>query len=101
MKRRELLKGTAGLATAVGSGSLLWSPYAPAAAHDVYFSGLNDLLKREGPGRPVMLIDTERMNHNIDVLTSSVGRGLQSARFLKCGRSEKVKGLRTVTRLQF
>ncbi|MCZ6617580.1 MAG: alanine racemase [Gammaproteobacteria bacterium] len=73
MKRRELLKGTAGLATAVGSGSLLWSPYAPAAAHDAYFSGLNDLLKREGPGRPVMLIDTERMNHNIDVLTSSVG----------------------------
>lgn len=73
MKRRELLKGTAGLAAAMGSSALLWSPHAPASAHDTYFSGLNDLLKREGPGRPVMLIDIARMNHNIDVLTGSVG----------------------------
>ena len=73
MKRREMLKGTAGLAAAMGSGALLWSPHAPASAHDTYFSGLNNLLKREGPGRPVMLIDTARMNHNIDVLTGSVG----------------------------
>ena len=74
MRRRQLLKGTAGLAAAAGTGALLWSPYVRAApAHDTYFSRLNDLLKREGPGRPVMLIDTARMNHNIDVLAGSVG----------------------------
>lgn len=74
MKRRALLLGSAGLAATAGSSTLLWAPRARATAHDVYFSGLNDLLKREGPGRPVMLIDTDRMNHNIDVLTNSVGQ---------------------------
>ncbi len=74
MKRRALLLGSAGLAATAGSSALLWAPRARATAHDAYFSGLNDLLKREGPGRPVMLIDTDRMNHNIDVLTNSVGQ---------------------------
>ncbi|MEZ5561065.1 MAG: alanine racemase [Pseudomonadales bacterium] len=76
MKRRELLKGTVGMAAA-GSGALLWAPHArggaPGSAHDAYFSRLNEMLKREGPGRPVMLIDAERMNHNIDVIAGSVG----------------------------
>jgi len=31
------------------------------------------MLKRDGPGRPVMLIDTKRMAHNVDALAASVG----------------------------
>lgn len=73
MKRRTLLLGTAGLAAAASGVAVLWRPEDRGVPHDAYFSQLNDLLKREGPGRPVMLIDTERMNHNIDVITRSVG----------------------------
>ncbi len=73
MNRREWLQAAASLA----AGNLLWAPTAfgraRAGGHDAYFSGLNDLLKREGPGRPVMLVDVPRMNHNIDVISRSVG----------------------------
>ena len=73
MKRRSLLLGTAGLAAATGAAAILWRPQDQGAPHDAYFSKLNALLKREGPGHPVMLVDTERMNHKIDVITDSVG----------------------------
>ncbi|MDP6375310.1 MAG: DSD1 family PLP-dependent enzyme [Pseudomonadales bacterium] len=72
MKRRTLLLGGAGIAAAAGVG-VLWKPGDEGAPHDAYFSALNELLKRDGPGRPVMLIDVERMRHNIDSLTASVG----------------------------
>lgn len=84
MKRRRVLQGMAGLG-ALGAGRVLWSPAwaataqadpdpgAEAAGHDAYFSRLNRMLKRSGPGRPVMLIDTRRMQHNVDALAGSVG----------------------------
>lgn len=31
------------------------------------------MLKRDGPGRPVMILDLDRVNHNIDQLARSVG----------------------------
>ncbi len=74
MKRRNLLIGSAGIAAAAAGGALLWRPDDAGGPHDAYFSALNELLKRDGPGHPVMLIDQERMRHNIDVLTTSVGR---------------------------
>lgn len=33
--------------------------------HDAYFSALNKLLRREGPGRPVMVLDLQRLERNI------------------------------------
>lgn len=74
MKRRNLLLGGAGVVAAAAGGALLWRPDDTGGPHDAYFSRLNDLLKRDGPGRPVMLIDIERMQHNIDTLTTSVGK---------------------------
>jgi D-serine deaminase-like pyridoxal phosphate-dependent protein len=75
LKRRTLLTGTASLAASASVGGLLWAPHAQAkpGAHDAYFSKLNELLKRDGPGRPVMLLDGQRINHNIDQITQSVG----------------------------
>ena len=73
MRRRQLLQST----LTAASTSLLWSPTghaSPGTDHDAYFSKLNDRLKRSGPGRPVMLIDTARMNHNIDKIVGSVGQ---------------------------
>lgn len=71
MRRRSILKSSLAL-----SSGLLWAPFsraAPASGHDAYFARLNTLLKANGPGRPVMLIDTDRMQHNIDAITTSVG----------------------------
>ena len=73
MKRRNLLLGGAGVMAAAAGGALLWRPGDQGGPHDAYFSKLNALLKQSGPGHPVMLIDAQRMEHNIDVLTTSVG----------------------------
>ena len=73
MKRRNLLLGGAGVMAAAAGGALLWRPGDQGSPHDAYFAKLNELLKQSGPGHPVMLIDAQRMDHNIDVLTTSVG----------------------------
>lgn len=78
MRRRHFLQTSAGLAsaTAAGLGGLLWAPDSRGSlntGHDAYFSRLNNMLKLSGPGRPVMLIDVERMQRNIDVITDAVG----------------------------
>lgn len=74
MKRRTVVLGGAGAALAAGAGAtLLWRPEDRGAPHDAYFSRLNALLKRDGPGHPIMLIDLDRVNHNIDLLVRSVG----------------------------
>lgn len=73
MKRRTLLLGGVGVAGAAVAAGLIWRPRDHVLPHDAYFSALNDLLKQSGPGRPVMLIDLDRMNHNIDMLAKSVG----------------------------
>ncbi|MEM8765981.1 MAG: alanine racemase, partial [Pseudomonadota bacterium] len=72
MKRRTLLLGTGTLAAGV-AGTLLWKPSDNGAPHNDYFSTLNQLLKDAGPGRPSLIVDRARMNHNIDQLVSSVG----------------------------
>ena len=73
MKRRSVLKGlTSGVA--VGGGGMLWAPNASAKApHNDYFSKLNESLKRDGPGRPVMILDADAINHNVDLISASVG----------------------------
>ncbi len=73
LSRRQWLRRAATLA----GGSLLWAPGAlgrTAGHQDAYFARLNALLKSDGPGRPVMLIDIARMQHNVDVLARSVGK---------------------------
>lgn len=73
MKRRHFLWGGAGVVAAAAGGAVLWKPRDNGGPHDSYFSSLNDLLKRDGPGRPLMIIDLDRMNRNVDVLAASVG----------------------------
>ena len=78
MKRRTLLKQSAAMAS-----SLLWAPHLFSQAkqplsvqgkgHNAYFSQLNQQLKQSGPGHPVIIVDYNRLNHNIDQIVSSVG----------------------------
>ncbi|NMX59366.1 MULTISPECIES: DSD1 family PLP-dependent enzyme [unclassified Pseudomonas] len=48
-----------------------------------YFRRLNDELKAHGPMRPVMLIDLDRLDHNIDVVMQSVQRGGKHLRLVE------------------
>ncbi|MFT7689295.1 MAG: D-serine deaminase-like pyridoxal phosphate-dependent protein [Candidatus Azotimanducaceae bacterium] len=70
MKRRSFLLGGTGVAIA---SALILRPKENGGPHNHYFSKLNDLLKKDGPANPSMLIDLDRMNSNIDSLSSSVG----------------------------
>ncbi len=80
INRRRLLSRAA--TAAVGASQLLWAPPSFAktqtseqtgAGHDAYFSALNEMLKQQGPAYPVMLLDQQRINHNVDQLVRSVG----------------------------
>lgn len=73
MKRRSLLLGSAGIAVAAAGGALLWRPDNRGGPYDAYFRGLNHMLRTHGHGRPVMMIDLDRLNHNVDVIAGSVG----------------------------
>lgn len=61
MKRRHLLIGLAAAATA---GAWMLRPVDRGAPHDAYFRGMQDLLRREGPGRPMLVIDLDRYDRN-------------------------------------
>jgi len=67
--RRTFLLGSAGGAAslALGCSSDHGGPY------DDYFAALNAFLRVRGPGRPVLLIDLDRFDHNLDLLRSAVG----------------------------
>lgn len=69
MKRRTFLGVTI---AALGGAAVLFRPGDEGKPYSRYFSALNQLLKREGPGRPVMILDLDRMNHNIDVIKASI-----------------------------
>lgn len=62
MKRRTFVLGAAG-AAAVGGLALL-RPSDQGGPYTPYFSTLNDNLKKQGPGRPVLLVDRDRLLAN-------------------------------------
>lgn len=68
-----MLLGGAAVALTAGGAGVLWRPRDLGAPHNAYFSNLNTMLKRDGPGRPVMLIDTDRVDTNIDFISNAVG----------------------------
>lgn len=71
MQRRHFL---AGIAAATAAGLLL-RPSDHGAPHDTYFSALNTLLRRQGPGHPLMLVDMDRLERNCARLKDSLPAG--------------------------
>lgn len=71
MQRRHFL--AAGAAGLFGAG-WLGRPADAGAPHAAYFATLNDELKRNGPMRPALIIDLDRLDHNIDQVMASVGQ---------------------------
>lgn len=69
MKRRKVLLGLA----AAGVAGAWWArPGDEGAPYDDYFRALNDELRRNGPMRPCIVIDLDRLDRNIDVVTASI-----------------------------
>tara|TARA_A100001391_G_scaffold184201_1_gene151878 strand:- start:23593 stop:24873 length:1281 start_codon:yes stop_codon:yes gene_type:complete len=71
MKRRTFL-------IALGGGlALAWwlKPGDRGAPHPPYFQALNDLFRQHGPGRPVLLIDRQRLAANCQRLTALLPPG--------------------------
>ena len=69
MKRRHFLIG----ATAAAAALVWWKrPGDRGQPYDAYFSALNRELARNGPMRPVMVIDLDRLDRNIDRVASTL-----------------------------
>lgn len=61
MRRRHFVLGLAGLA---GAGALLLKPRDQGGPYTPYFAALNTVLRRNGPGRPLLLVDRDRLLAN-------------------------------------
>lgn len=71
MKRRNFLLGTMGLGAAA---AWLARPEAlPGGGHSEYFNKLSALLHREKLARPTMIVDLDRVDHNVSELKKHLG----------------------------
>ena len=89
MKRRSLVLGAA----AVAGGSLLLRPKDEGAPHDDYFSQLNEELKKNGPMRPSMVIDLDRLDQNIDLVNASMRAGEKEKHYRVVAKSIPSAGM--------
>lgn len=74
MKRRNFIVGAAGAGVLLAGAGAWLRPSDNGAPYDEYFARLNRELREHGPMRPVMLIDLDRLDHNVDVVMRSVRR---------------------------
>jgi D-serine deaminase-like pyridoxal phosphate-dependent protein len=72
MKRRTAILG--GLAAAA-TGTVLARPADRGGPHLPYFDALNGVLKRDGPGRPVVVIDRDRLRSNVEKVRAKLRTG--------------------------
>lgn len=61
MRRRHFLIGSA---AALAGGALLLRPADAGGPYPAYFGALNQLLRNQGPGRPLLVIDRARLHAN-------------------------------------
>jgi D-serine deaminase-like pyridoxal phosphate-dependent protein len=74
MTRRKLLRKLA-IAGAAAAGAALLRPRDEGSPYSPYFATKNALLRREGLGRPVLLIDLERLDANLTRVRQSLPPG--------------------------
>lgn len=80
MNRRHFVLGAL---AAVAGGAWLARPRGEGAPHEPYFAALDVLLKREGPMRPSLVIDLDRLDHNLALVTASAARGGKALRLVE------------------
>lgn len=81
--RRRFLAGTLGAGVLLAGVGAWLRPQDRGAPYSEYFRQLNRELKAHGPMRPVMLIDLDRLDHNIDVVKASVQRAGKQLRLVE------------------
>jgi D-serine deaminase-like pyridoxal phosphate-dependent protein len=69
LTRRKLLLATGGIA----AGAALIKPSDEGGAHSPYFARLNKTLRNNGIDTPVLVIDLDRLDRNVDRVVQSVG----------------------------
>ena len=67
-KRRALITGAALLPVLLIALFFLLKPTDEGAPYTPYFAALNDELRVHGPGRPVLILDLDRLDRNLDLL---------------------------------
>src|SRR4051794_5334754 len=72
MKRRTVILG--GLAAAA-AGAVAARPPVQGGPHGAYFAALNDALKRDGQGRPVIVLDRSRLRANVERVRARLPSG--------------------------
>ena len=83
MNRRHFMAGTLGAGALLVAGAALLRPADRGSPYSEYFRQLNQQLKAHGPMRPVLLIDLDRLDHNIDIVMQSVQRGAKHLRLVE------------------
>ncbi|AOE83045.1 alanine racemase [Pseudomonas sp. TCU-HL1] len=83
MNRRNFIVGTAGVGALLAGVGAWLRPADHGAPYSEYFAKLNRELKARGPMRPVLLIDLDRLDHNIDVVMQSVRRAGKHLRLVE------------------
>ena len=73
MRRRTFLLGSA--AAAVTGGALLLRPADAGGPYPAYFTRLNQLLRNQGPGRPLIVIDRARLQANCAKVKAALAPG--------------------------
>jgi len=63
-----------GVIAVLGAAALFWfaRPRDEGGAYDDYFRALNQTLRASGPARPSLILDLDRLDHNIAVLRQSI-----------------------------
>jgi len=83
MNRRNFMLGSLGAGALLAGVGALLRPGDRGGPYNEYFRTLNQELKAHGPMRPVMLIDLDRLDHNIEVVVQSVRRGGKQLRLVE------------------
>ncbi|NWN90247.1 DSD1 family PLP-dependent enzyme [Marinobacter adhaerens] len=89
-RRGFLFTGVLGGA-ALLTGAAWLRPADRGKPYTAYFEALNAELKRAGPMKPVLLVDLNRLDHNIDVIKASLQRSGKALRLVE--KSLPVRGL--------
>lgn len=76
LRRASLRHGGALAAMAAVAGAALLRPRDLGAPHAPRFARLQDELKSAGPGKPVLLLDLDALDANIDAVQRAVAPGL-------------------------
>ena len=74
MKRRRLITGGLAASALIGGGAWL-RPAARAEPHNRYFADLQTLMQRDGPGTACLVLDLDRLNHNLIALRENMPAG--------------------------